>query len=84
MSGVRGSSKVRATVRMRHAEAGVVSEMARSLHREARSERERAGESVRVGESMRTREIVCTTEAASRVRSRHGLTARPRRAAAIA
>jgi hypothetical protein len=32
---------MRATVRMRHADAGVVSEMARSLHRNARSERER-------------------------------------------
>ena len=44
MSGARGSSNnnMRAAVRMRHAEAGVVSEMARSLHRDARSERERA------------------------------------------
>ncbi len=42
MSGARGSSNLRAAVRMRHAQAGVVSEMARSLHRDARSEREQA------------------------------------------
>jgi hypothetical protein len=78
MSGVRGSSKVRATVRMRHAEAGVVSEMARSLHRDARSERERAGESVR------TQEIVCAIEPTHRVRPLRVLTTSPRRAALIA
>jgi len=42
MSGARGSSNLRAAVRMRHAQAGVVSEMARSLHRDARSECEQA------------------------------------------
>ena len=84
MSGARAGSNVRVAMRTRRADAAVVSEMARALHREARSERERAGESVGVGVSMRTREIVCATEAASRVRSRRGLTARPRRAAAIA
>jgi hypothetical protein len=63
---------------MRHAEAGVVSEMARSLHRDARSERERAGESVR------TQEIVCAIEARNRVRPLRVLATRPRRAALIA
>ncbi len=33
---------MRAAVRTRHADAGVVSEMARSLHRDARNEREQA------------------------------------------
>ncbi len=69
---------MRAAVRTRHADAGVVSEMARSLHRDARSERERAGESVR------TREIVCAIEAGRRVRPLRVLTTRPRRAALIA
>ena len=65
-------------MRMRHADAGVVSEMARSLHRDARSEREGAGESVRA------REIVCATEAGRRVRAPRVLTTRSRRAAVIA
>ena len=84
MSGARAGSNMRVAMRMRRADAGMVSEMARSLHREARSERERAAESMRVGESMRTREIVCAIEATHRVRSPRVLTARPRRAAAIA
>jgi hypothetical protein len=63
---------------MRHADAGVVSEMTRSLHRDAKSERERAGESVR------TQEMVCATEAGSRVRSPRVLATRSRRAALIA
>jgi hypothetical protein len=33
---------MRAAVRMRHADAGVASELARSLHRDARNEREQA------------------------------------------
>jgi hypothetical protein len=79
MSGARGGSNMRAAVRMRHADAGVVSEMARSLHRDARSERERADESVRA------REIVCAVEAGHRVRSPRVLaTDHPRRAALIA
>jgi hypothetical protein len=66
-------------MRMRHADAGVVSEMARSLHREARNERERAGE------SAPAQEIVCAIEAESRVRSpRVLISRRPRRAALIA
>jgi hypothetical protein len=65
---------------MRHADAGVVSEMARSLHRDANSARERAG----VGESVRTREIACAIEADRRMRARRVLTTRPRRAALIA
>ena len=69
---------MRVAVRIRHADAGVVSEMARSLHRDARSERERAGESVRAPE------IVCAIEARSRVRPPRVLTTRPRRAALIA
>jgi hypothetical protein len=78
MSGARGSYNMRAAVRMRHADAGVVSEMARSLHRDARSEREHAGEGVS------TREIVCAIEATRRVRPLRTLTTRPRRAALIA
>jgi hypothetical protein len=69
---------MRVAVRMRHADAGVVSEMARSLHCDAKSERERAGESVR------TREIACATEAGRRVRPPRVLTTRSRRAAVIA
>jgi hypothetical protein len=84
MSGARAGSNVRVAMRTRRADAAVVSEMARALHREASSVRERVGESMRVGESVRTREIVCTIEAASRVRSPRPLTARRRRAAAIA
>jgi hypothetical protein len=79
MSGTRDSSNVRVAMRTRRADAGVVGEMARSLHRDASSERERAGESVRA------QEIVCAIEAGSRVRSpRVLITRRPRRAAAIA
>ena len=69
---------MRAAVQMRHADAGVVSEMARSLHRDARSERERAGE------SARKREITCAIEVGRRVRPPRVLTTRPRRAALIA
>jgi hypothetical protein len=78
MSGARGGASIRAAVRVRHAEEGVVSEMARSLHRDAESERECAGESVR------RREVVCATEAAHRVRPPRALATRPRRAAVIA
>jgi hypothetical protein len=79
MSGTRDGSNVRAAVRMRRADAGVVSEMARSLHFEARSERERAVE------RGRAREIVCAIEATHRMRSPRVLIARsPRRVAAIA
>ena len=70
---------MRAAVRMRHADAGVVSEMARSLHRDARSERERG-----TGEDVRTREIACAIEATHRVRAPRVLTSRPRRAVMIA
>jgi hypothetical protein len=69
---------MRAAVRMRHADAGVVSEMARSLHLDARSERERAGESVRA------REIACAVEVGRRARPPRVLTTRPRRAALTA
>ncbi len=75
---------MRAAVRMRHADAGVMSEMARSLHRDARSERERASESVRASESLRTPEIVCAIEAIHRMRPPRMPTTRPRRAALIA
>jgi hypothetical protein len=79
MSGVRDGSSVRVAMRTRRADAGVVSEMARSLHREARSERERGVE------RGRAREIVCAIEATHRMRSpRVLITRRPRRAAAIA
>jgi hypothetical protein len=81
MSGARGISNMRAAVRMRHADAGVVSEMARSLHRDARSERERAGERVRSGTTVRAQEIVCAIEATHRVRPPRVRTTRPRRVA---
>jgi hypothetical protein len=57
MSAGADSAHARAAVRMRRVDAGVVAQMARSLHRDARHERAGARES---GE--RAREVACAIE----------------------
>jgi hypothetical protein len=76
MSAGQDSAGARAAVRMRRLDAGVVAQMARSLHREASREREGAG----AGESgARARDIACAIEAG---RARRALVPRPHPGAA--
>jgi len=76
MSAGADSARARAAVRMRRLDAGVVAQMARSLHREARRERAGAWES-----GGRARNVACAIDAG---RVRRAPVTRPRSGARAA
>jgi hypothetical protein len=79
MSSLADSAGARAAVRMRRLDAGVVAQMARSLHREARREREGAWDVGAWESGERARELACAIEAG---RVRRALVPRPHPGAA--
>jgi len=81
MSAGADTAHARAAVRMRRLDAGVVAQMARSLHRDARREREREGawDAGAWGSGVRAREVACAIEVG---RVRRALVPRPHPGAA--